>query len=95
MDPAGKVRGQPPDSEPGRDTAILLFDNTHQALAAESAIIDGGFWCDLVPRPPDAMTALCGLAIEVLRGDIEAIRATLGKAGIPFEIYQPEVEAQG
>ena len=62
-------------------------------MEAESAIIDGGFWCDVVPRPPDAMTGLCGLAIEVFSGDIAEIRVTLGTAGIPFEIYRPEVEA--
>ena len=66
-DNAGK-----PDSHPGdrlivTDSAILLFDTTHQALKGEASIIDGGFWCDVVPRPPDAMTALCGLAIEIHR----------------------------
>ncbi|MHB1325523.1 MAG: DUF3343 domain-containing protein [Thermoleophilia bacterium] len=75
------------------DTAILLFDTTHQAMAGESAIIDGGFWCDMVPRPPDAMTALCGLAIEVRASNLEDVRAALRAAGIPFELYKPEVEA--
>ncbi len=77
----------------GRDTIILLFDTTHRAMEAESAIIDGGFWCDIVPRPPDAMSSLCGLAIEVLAADIGEVRALLGGAGLPFEIYRPEVEA--
>lgn len=75
------------------DSAILLFDTTHQALKGEASIIDGGFWCDVVPRPPDAMTALCGLAIEIHASDLEDVRAALGAAGIPFELYKPEVEA--
>jgi hypothetical protein len=76
-----------------RETAILLFDTTHRAMEAESAIIDGGFWCDVVPRPPDAMSSLCGLAIEVLAQDVDEVRGLLGNAGLPFEIYRPEVEA--
>lgn len=75
------------------ESAILLFDTTHQALKSEVSIIDGGFWCDMVPRPPDAMKALCGLAIEIRASDLEDVRAALGAAGIPFELYKPEVEA--
>jgi len=75
------------------DKAILLFDTTHTAMAGEQAIIDAGFWCDVVPKPPDAMTGLCGLAIEVREDDIDAVRETLTDAGLSFEIYKPEVEA--
>lgn len=62
-------------------------------MAAEQSIIDDGFWCDVVPKPPDAMTGLCGLAVEVRTADMDGIRATLSGAGLAFEIYQPEVEA--
>jgi hypothetical protein len=75
------------------ETAVLLFDTTHAAMAAEDIIVGGGFWCDVVPRPPDAMSGLCGLAIEVLTADLPEIRDALGAGGIAFEIYQPEVEA--
>lgn len=75
------------------DTTILLFDTTHVAMAGEQAIIDTGFWCDVVPKPPDAMTGLCGLAIAVRTSDLAAVRATLATAGLAFEVYQPEVEA--
>lgn len=75
------------------DTTILLFDTTHASMAAEETIIDAGFWCDVVPKPPDAMTGLCGLAIEIRIADLEAIRTTLTEAGLVFEVYQPEVEA--
>ncbi len=76
-----------------RDTVVLLFDTTHRAMSAEEAIIDGGFWCDVVPRPPDAISTLCGLAIEVLAGDLASVRSALTVAGLVFEIYKPEVEA--
>lgn len=62
-------------------------------MAAEQAIIDAGYWCDVVPKPPDAMTGLCGLAVEVRTTDIDGVRTTLKDAGLAFEIYQPEVEA--
>ncbi|MFA5801041.1 MAG: DUF3343 domain-containing protein [Thermoleophilia bacterium] len=79
-------------SSPG-GRAIFLFDTTHAAMAAEQLVIDAGFWCDVVPRPPGTMTSLCGLAIEVTAVDVKDVRNLLISEGIPFEIYQPEVEA--
>ena len=77
----------------GPETAVLLFDTTHAAMEAEDTVIDGGFWCDVVPRPPDAMSGLCGLALQVLAADLQEIRELLAARGIAFEIYKPEVEA--
>lgn len=62
-------------------------------MEAEDAVVDSGFWCDVVPRPPDAMSGLCGLALEVLMSDLPEIRGLLGARGIAYEIYKPEVEA--
>lgn len=76
---------------PGR--TIFLFDTTHDAMQAEEVIIDGGFWCDMVPRPPDTAATLCGLAIEVQTADRDDVSRLLEEAGINFEIYQP-VETQ-
>ncbi len=90
---AAKKDDAPAETAAGRETVILLFETTHHAMEAETAIIDAGFWCDVVPRPPDTMSALCGLAIEVLAGDLGEVRTALGGAGVPFEIYRPEVEA--
>lgn len=84
---------KPGEREDGADTTILLFDTTHASIAAEEAIIDAGFWCDVVPKPPDAMTGLCGLAIKVRLADLDGVRKTLRTTGLGFEIYQPEVEA--
>jgi len=84
---------EPAEAESKRDTVTLLFDTTHAAMQAEDTIVDGGFWCEVVPRPPDAMSGLCGLALEVLAADLTEVRQALREAGIAFEIYQPEVEA--
>ncbi|MFA6000579.1 MAG: DUF3343 domain-containing protein [Thermoleophilia bacterium] len=89
MTPA-KDNSQAPD---GGGRAIFLFDTTHAAMEAEQLIIDAGFWCDVVPRPPGTMSSLCGLAIEVMAADAGGVRNVLISEGIPFEIYQPEVEA--
>lgn len=67
--------------------ALFLFDTTHAAMEAEEAIIDAGFWCDIVPRPPEASVTLCGLAIEVHAADEEDVAALLTGAGIGFDIY--------
>lgn len=93
MSDGNETEGTPVSGTAEPDTTILLFDTTHAAMAAEEAIIDAGFWCDVVPKPPDAMTGLCGLAIAIRDADLAAVRSTLGKAGLAFEIYQPEVEA--
>ncbi|MFA5809930.1 MAG: DUF3343 domain-containing protein [Thermoleophilia bacterium] len=86
------TRDNPSAPAPGGRT-IFLFDNTHAAMAAEQLIIDAGFWCEVVPRPPGTMTSLCGLAIEVMAVDVKDVRKVLISEGISFEIYQPEVEA--
>lgn len=75
------------------DNVILMFDTTHLAMEAEQQIIDGGFWCEVVPRPPATMSSLCGLAIAVLPADAEEVKALLRSSGIAFEVYRPEVEA--
>lgn len=71
------------------DGTIFLFDTTHDAMQAEEAIIDAGFWCDIVPRPPDTAATLCGLAIEVEGADCEEVARLLEEEGIAFQIYQP------
>lgn len=76
---------QPPEP-PG---AIFLFATTHDAMGAEEAIIDAGFWCDVVPRPPGTGGTLCGLAIEVQAGDRAEVENLLIAAGIEHELYQP------
>lgn len=73
----------------GGSGTILLFNSTHDAMRAEEAIINAGFWNDMVPRPPDSTSTLCGLAIEVQSDDIEDIRRLLNEEDVFFDIYQP------
>lgn len=42
---------------------IIVFNSTHQALAAEKALEDEGLAIEIVPLPAD-LAADCGLAIE-------------------------------
>lgn len=74
---------------------VFLFQNTHAALEAEEAIMDVGIWCDVVPRPPETASSLCGLAIEVLGKDEADVAALLKAAGIAFETYRPPEAGDG
>lgn len=84
------MTGNSGESAPGSPGgAIFLFETTHDAIQAEEAIIDAGYWCDVVPRPPATSSTLCGLAIEVQPADSSGIASLLKDLGISFEIYQP------
>ncbi|MHB1055109.1 MAG: DUF3343 domain-containing protein [Thermoleophilia bacterium] len=78
------------DNSPGGegDSVTFLFDTTHDAMRAEAAIIDAGYWCDMVPRPPDATGTLCGLAVAIQPGDSDGVAGLLKQAGVMYEISQ-------
>lgn len=79
---SGEAGQAPPDS------AVFLFDSTHDAMKAEETIIDAGFWCDVVPRPADTSSELCGLAVEVLAADRDEVADLLTEKEIRYEIYK-------
>lgn len=70
---------------------VLLFESTHAALSGEETILAGGFWCDVVPRPPGTSDDLCGLAVEVDPADQADVAAALHDAGISFNVYRRDV----
>lgn len=76
-----------PEGEKEQGGLVLLFETTHAALAAEEALIEGGLWCDMVPRPPGTSDDLCGLAVEVDEADTEEVMAALRRAGLEFNTY--------
>ncbi|MHB1389660.1 MAG: DUF3343 domain-containing protein [Thermoleophilia bacterium] len=79
------------DSAPcGGDSVIFLFDTTHDAMRAEALIIEAGYWCDIVPRPPDSAATLCGLAVAVQPGDRDGVAGLLNQAVVAYGIYQGE-----
>jgi hypothetical protein len=80
---APKERAEAPEN------TILLFDSTHDAMQAEEAIIDAGFWCEIVPRPADSRSTLCGLAVAIQTADTADISRLLEGAGIRFQVYRP------
>lgn len=81
-------RNDNPAGGSGGGSVTFLFDTTHDAMRAEEAMIDAGYWCDLVPRPPDSAATLCGLAIAVQSGDSEGIAGLLKREGVAHAIYQ-------
>ena len=67
---------------------MLLFPTTHAVLEAEETLIDAGFGCDVVPRPPEAAAGLCGLAIEIRDGDRPAVERLFADTGLAFAALQ-------
>jgi hypothetical protein len=58
------------------DDAVMTFDTTHQAMAAEDILREAGFQLEVVP-PPRGLTAGCGLALRLDLSDIPAATQVL------------------
>jgi transposase len=61
--------------------AVLGFETTHDAVAAERALLDAGVPVLLIPTPK-ILGTLCGLAARVEQSDRPRARSVLEKAGI-------------
>jgi hypothetical protein len=83
------LTNQVQQAEKDGSSVLFLFDTTPAAMEAEEAIIDGGVWCDVVPRPPQASSTLCGLAIEIHEADREDVSRLLQKSAIAFKVFEP------
>lgn len=64
--------------------AVITFDSTHQAMAAEDHLRAAGFRLEVIP-PPAALGAGCGLAIRVRTVDVPAVEAILDGNNVAFE----------
>ena len=60
------------------NSAVITFDSTHQAMAAEDALRDEGMNLEVVP-PPANLSAGCGLALRVRLEDVPAAIETLNR----------------
>lgn len=52
---------------------IITFESTHHAMAAESYLKEQGIFTKTIPTPRD-ITLSCGLAIMIIKDDIERIK---------------------
>ena len=57
-------------------TAIVTFDSTHQAMAAEDILRCAAIGLEVVP-PPSNLSAGCGLALRVRLEDVPCVVDTL------------------
>lgn len=64
---------------------IIVFKNTHDAMAAETLIIEKGFSIRIMPTPT-SITQSCGICVRI---DKEEILENVIKIGINFKnIYR-------
>jgi hypothetical protein len=62
---------------------ILIFATTHQALAAESALLAEHVWHELLP-PPRELILSCGLSLLVREADFAHVERLLTEARAGF-----------
>jgi hypothetical protein len=65
---------------------LLTFDTTHDALRAEQLGVGQRLGVQVVPAPA-AAGAKCGLALECLPEDMEALTAVLNAEGVRYGVY--------
>lgn len=62
---------------------ILIFATTHQALAAESALLAQRVWHELLPSPRELIIS-CGLSLLVREADFSHVERLLTEARACF-----------
>ncbi len=68
---------------------IIVFNSTHQALAAEKVLDDEGVAIEIVPLPAK-LKADCGLAIEFGGDEVEKVKNILFEHIIKYETINGE-----
>ena len=61
-------------SAPAEPRCVVLFASIHDVMRFEATLRENGRWCDLVPVPR-ALSAECGMALQVRAADLDAVRA--------------------
>jgi len=59
----------------------ILCNSIHDVLALERVFREHAIWYDLVPVPR-TLSPDCGMAIELLSGDLAAVRGVLAVSGV-------------
>lgn len=67
-------------------TRLFVFDTTHHALWAEQVARDRALAAQVVPAPAAARSK-CGLALETLAEDADALATALAEAGVVFREF--------
>jgi hypothetical protein len=70
-----------------RKKTLLLFNSVHEVLAAERRLRGIGTQIDVVPVPKE-LSSNCGVALEVVQKDLEAIADLLERESLkPQGVY--------
>lgn len=71
----------------GSSEVILIFRGTHQVMAAEKNLKQGGVATKVIPVPR-ALSSDCGLAIRIFPPDKRRAKDILSRSGIsPRSVY--------
>jgi len=65
---------------------LFVFETTHHALWAEQVTLEQGLAAQVVPAPKEAESK-CGLALETLPEQEQAVAALLRETGVEYRIY--------
>ncbi len=67
---------------------VILFDSTHQAMSAESALKSAGVRHAVINTPRE-FTVNCGISLRVPREDKDAAIACLEEKGVIYAEVEP------
>ena len=64
---------------------MILFETTHHAMWAEEIAREEGVGAEVVPAP-EGSDAKCGLALEIMSGDLDRLVAALVRSDVPHRV---------
>ena len=73
---------------------IVTFESTHQALAAEKAVITAGIPHETIPTPRD-ISAHCGLSLKFPEQHLKDVQAIIGGLSFKPNVYRSPEERAG
>ena len=66
-----------------KESAVVTFDSTHHAMAAEDILRGESVKLEVVP-PPSNLSAGCGLALRISLDDVPIVTGFLAAEGAPY-----------
>jgi hypothetical protein len=65
---------------------IAVFESTRAAISAERICVAAGLSCQVIPVPRD-ISAECGIALEINKGDREAVEKIFRQEKLQVKFY--------
>lgn len=68
---------------------VVVFESTHQAMKAETALKEARIAFDIIPTPRD-ISADCGIAVRAAGPASLEVASVLSRAGLRFRVFKRE-----